>query len=75
MIVNSGTLVILDAKEEDAGIYRCVGENEAGTDTQRALLKYIGLCFRAPNHESSNGEAAYVVNDTIPLYVFAKTFI
>ncbi|XP_014677360.1 PREDICTED: protein sax-3-like [Priapulus caudatus] len=51
MIVNSGTLVILDAKEEDAGIYHCVGKNEAGIDTKPALLKFIGT-IRSPSIDS-----------------------
>ncbi|XP_030626728.1 hemicentin-1 [Chanos chanos] len=36
-----GTLVIRNLVQKDAGSYGCLASNEAGTDTQAALLTYI----------------------------------
>ena len=42
IVLPGGSLLIQNAKMSDAGVYRCIASNNAGTDTVNAILKVAG---------------------------------
>lgn len=44
-ILDSGDLLIGNVREADAGLYKCVRSNEAGTVTGEAFLTVLGKTF------------------------------
>ena len=48
IVLPGGSLLIQNVQLGDAGVYRCIASNNAGTDSARAVLKvggkYLPLC-------------------------------
>ena len=43
IVLPGGSLLIQKARMSDAGVYRCIASNNAGTDTAEAMLKVGGM--------------------------------
>lgn len=45
IVLPGGSLLIQNVQMSDAGMYRCIASNNAGTDSARAVLKVGGELF------------------------------
>ncbi len=43
IVLPGGSLLIQNAKMSDAGVYKCMASNNAGTDTTEAVLRVKGM--------------------------------